>query len=212
MEDWIFGLLVIAGGALFCFLGYLAFRFIIPLWGALVGFSFGAGLVAATTGDGFLRTGLAWLVGVGVAVLFALVAYLFYEVAVVILMGSVGFVLGASLMAALDVSWTWAVVLVGIAVGILLALLAIVADLPMVLLVVLTALGGASAATTGVMLLAGAVGTSEFTEDAVTSAVDNDWWWYALYLALAVAGVVTQVRLAASVRGSMRESWASRTG
>ena len=43
MEDVIFALLVILAGALFCFFGYLAFRIIIPIWGAVVGFSLGAG-------------------------------------------------------------------------------------------------------------------------------------------------------------------------
>jgi Domain of unknown function (DUF4203) len=210
MEDVVFALLVIVAGALFCFFGYLAFRVIIPLWGALVGFGVGAGAVAAWTDEGFLATGLSWAVGIGVALVFALVAYLFYEVAVVIAMGSIGFALGTSLMAALDVDWTWVVVLVGVGLGILLALTAIVADLPMVLLVVLSALAGASAITTGIMVLAGTIGTDEFTDEAVTARASDDWWWYAIYLAIAFFGIVTQIRLAAGVRGSMRESWAGR--
>ncbi|MEZ5121190.1 MAG: hypothetical protein R2736_06405 [Solirubrobacterales bacterium] len=47
-------------------------------------------------------------------------------------------------MVALDVSWTWVVILVGVVLGALLAFAAIAADLPMVLLIVLSALGGAS--------------------------------------------------------------------
>jgi hypothetical protein len=145
-----------------------------------------------------------------VALLFAILAYLFYEVAVVIAMGSIGFALGTSLMAALDVSWTWLVVLVGVAVGILLAVAAIVADLPMILLVVLSALGGASAITTGVMVLVGTIGTDEFTDEAVTSRANDDWWWYVLYLALAFAGIVFQARAIGRLRGTMRESWDAR--
>jgi hypothetical protein len=210
MEDVIYGLLAIVFGALFCFRGYLAFRFIIPLWGAFVGFSLGAGLIAATTDEGFLRTALGWLVGLGVAVAFALIAYLFYEVAVVIAMGSIGFALGTALMVAIDVSWTWVIVLVGVALGALLAFAAIVADLPMALLVALSALGGASAMTAGIMLLAGAVDTEDFTTDAATSArADNDWWWYVLYVLFAVFGIVSQVRSAAELRRSMRESWSA---
>jgi hypothetical protein len=210
MEDVIFGLLAIGAGALFCFFGYLAFRLIIPIWGALVGFSLGAGIVAAWTDEGFLATGLSWAVGIGVALLFAILAYLFYEVAVVIAMGSIGFALGTSLMAALDVSWTWLVVLVGVAVGILLAVAAIVADLPMILLVVLSALGGASAITTGVMVLVGTIGTDEFTDEAVTARANDNWWWYVLYLALAFAGIVFQARAIGRLRGTMRESWDAR--
>ena len=47
MQDVIFGLIAIAAGALFCFRGYLAFRLIIPIWGAFVGFATGAGAVTA---------------------------------------------------------------------------------------------------------------------------------------------------------------------
>jgi hypothetical protein len=210
MEDVIFGLLLIVAGALFCFFGYLAFRIIIPIWGAFVGFGLGAGLIAAATDEGFLRTGLAWIVALGLALLFAVLAYLFYWVAVVIAMGSIGFALGASLMAALGVDWNWLIVLVGVAVGALLALFAIAADLPMILLVVLSALAGASAVTTGVMVLVGTIGTDEFTEEAVTARASDDWWWYALYLGLAIVGVLYQGRAMERMRGSMRDDWDAR--
>lgn len=210
MDDVIFGLLAIAAGALFCFRGYLAFRIIIPLWGAFVGFSTGAGVVAAVTDEGFLATGLSWVVGIAAAFAFAVLAYLFYEVAVVLLMGSIGFTLGASAMVALNVEWSWVVVLVGVAAGALLALAAIVADLPMVLLVVLSALGGASAITTGIMLLTGALDTADFDTDAVVARADHDWWWYAIYVVLAVVGLVAQLRAIDRAAATMRESWAAR--
>src|SRR5574337_247157 len=124
MRDVAFGLLAIAAGMLFCFSGFVAFRIVIPLWGAFVGFALGAGIVA-TAGDGFLRTGLSWLVGLAVALVFALLAYLFYEVAVVLAMGSIGIALGTSLMVALGVDWTGVIAIAAVAAGILLAVLAI---------------------------------------------------------------------------------------
>jgi hypothetical protein len=210
VEDVIFALLVILAGGLFCFFGYLAFRVIIPIWGAVVGFSLGAGLIAAATDEGFLRTGLAWVVAIGLAVLFALLAYLFYWVAVILAMGSIGFTLGASVMGALGVDWNWLVVLVGVAVGALLAVLAIASDFPMILLVLLSALAGASAVTAGLMVLTGAIETEDFTDEAVTAQAGDDWWWYVVYGVLAVAGIVYQARAMERMRGSMRESWEAR--
>ncbi|HXV32640.1 MAG TPA: DUF4203 domain-containing protein [Gaiellaceae bacterium] len=210
MEDVIFALLVILAGGLFCFFGYLAFRVIIPIWGAVVGFSLGAGLIAAATDEGFLRTGLAWIVAIGLAVLFALLAYLFYWVAVVLAMGSIGFALGTAVMGALGVDWSWVVVLVGVLAGTALALLAIVADLPMILLVLLSALAGASAVTAGLMVLTGAIETEEFTDEAVTAQAADDWWWYLVYGVLAAAGIVYQLQAMAQVRGSMRDDWEAR--
>jgi hypothetical protein len=207
MENVIFGLLAIAAGALFCFRGALAFRVLIPVWGAFVGFASGAALVASMTGEGFLQTGLAWLVALGAAALFGLLAYLYYEVAVVLAMGSIGFALGASLMVALGISWNWLIILVGVALGGFLAAGAVVVDLPMILLVVLSALGGASAIVTGVMLLVGSVDTQEFSNAAVTARIGNDWW-FLLYLALALFGVVVQARRTEQLRRSMRDSWA----
>jgi len=205
VQDIIIGLLAILVGAVFCFRGYLAMRLVIPIWGAFAGFFLGAGLIAATGDDGFLRTGLSWLVGLGVALLFGMIAYLYYEVAVLLAMGSVGFVLGTSAMVALGIDWSWLIILVGVLAGIVLAVVAIIADLPMLLLVVLTALAGASAVVTGAMLLFGAVDSADFTQASITSQLDDDWWWYVSYLVLAVAGLVAQLQAISSIRSSMRD-------
>ena len=206
MSDVVLGLLAILVGAAFCFQGYLALRLIIPIWGALAGFSFGAGLVAAISGDGFLSTAIGWIVGIVFAILFAVIAYLYYAVSVVIAMGAIGFMLGTSLMYALDVHWRWLVALVGIAAGVLLAILAIVADLPMMLLIVLSALGGAGAITGGLLLLFGGVEVDEFTDEVIEHA-DHSWWWYAIYVVLAVAGIMFQVRSTNRLKMSIREAW-----
>ncbi|MEI2702224.1 MAG: DUF4203 domain-containing protein [Baekduia sp.] len=208
MRDVIFALLAIAAGALFCFRGNLAFRIVIPIWGAFVGFATGAALVASLGGDGFLSTATGWFVGFGLAVVFGALAYLFYAVSVVIAMASIGFSLGASAMLAIGVSWTWVAVLVGLAFAVLLAYTAIVSDLPMVLLTVLSAMAGASAITTGVMVLVDEISTRDFTDEAVTAS-HNPWWVIAMYLVLAVAGIVSQTR-ASAVSGSMRQSWDAR--
>lgn len=207
MNDIVLGLLALVAGLLFCFRGHLLLRVIIPIWGAFVGFTLGAGIVAAATDEGFLSTALAWFVGFGLAVLFAGIAYLYYAVAVVIAMASIGFSLGASLMVALGVSWTWLIVLAGLAVGVLLAALAIIADMPSVVLVVLSALAGASAATFGLMLLAGTLESDDLTVGEVTRNVDDGWWWYAIYVVLAVIGVVLQARSTEDLRASMRANW-----
>ena len=82
MNDIVVGLIAVLTGAVFCFRGYLAMRIIIPLWGAFAGFMLGAGIVA--TDAGFLATALGWIVGLAVALLFGLLAYLYDEVAVVL--------------------------------------------------------------------------------------------------------------------------------
>lgn len=212
MEDIVLGLLALGIGAIFCFRGFLALRIVIPIWGAFAGFVFGAGLVANIDDSGFLRTLLSWLVGIAFAVVFGLIAYLYYAVAVVIAMGAIGFSLGTSVMVALGVDWSWVVVLVGLTVGVLLAIVAVIGNMPMVLLVVLSAMGGASIMVAGLMLLFGTVDTADFTTEATTDAVELGWWWPATYLVLVIAGLVSQVRATERLFASIREEWEVSSG
>lgn len=209
MNDVILGLVAVAAGALFCFRGYLAFRLVIPIWGAFVGFATGAGAVSAIAGDGFLATGTGWIVGVAVALIFAVVAYLVFEVAVVLAMGSIGFSLAMTLMVALGASWEWWTVLIGVAAGVALAFVAIVLALPMLLLVVLGALGGASAIVTGIMLLVGEISVKTIDNGTAVADANDGWWWYALYLVLAFAGGFSQQR-DLKRRVTIRDAWETR--
>ena len=212
MQDVVVGLLAIAVGALFAFRGYFAMRVIIPIWGAFAGFMLGAGLVSSASNDGFLRSVLGWVIGIVLAALFALAAYLYYEISVAIAMAAIGFALGTSVMAALGVTWSWLVILVGVAAGLLLAAVAILGDLPTVILVVLTAMAGASTIVAGLMLLVGAVDTGDFENVSATKTLDDDWWWYAIYVVLAIAGVVIQIQRTSQLRASLREQWAASGG
>jgi len=212
VRDVLLGLLAIAVGSLFCFRGYLTMRVVIPLWGAFTGFLAGAALVDRWTGDGFLAGALGWVVGLVVAVVFGLLAYLYYEVSVVLAMAAVGFVLGASSMVALEVSWSWVVVLVGVLVGVVLAVLAVVGRLPMLVLTVLTALAGAGTVVAGVMLLTGSLTAADLDSAAVVARIEDSAGWWVLYAVLAVTGVVLQVRLAGDVRRSVRAQWTADGG
>jgi hypothetical protein len=212
MGDIVLGILAILVGLLFCFRGYLAMRVAIPIWGAFAGFMLGAGFVASFSDEGFLASVLAWAVGAGVALVFGLFAYLYYEVSVVLAMSAIGFALGTSLMVALGVTWSWLIVLVGLAVGIVLALVAIVGDLPMTLLAVLTGFGGASVVVTGIMLVVGAISLDDFDSASTTQTLNDDWWWYVIYLALALAGIIAQIRSTTRLRATLRESWVDSGG
>jgi hypothetical protein len=212
VKDVIVGLLALAVGALFCFRGYLALRLVIPIWGAFAGFVFGAGLVDSITGDGFLGTALGWGVGFAVAIVFSLIAYLYYEVAVIIGMSAIGFTLGVTVMAAIGVTWSWVIVLVGVVTALALALLAIIADVPMMLLTLLTATAGATTMVTGVMLLAGTLSTDDFEVAATTETIDDAWWWYAMYAVLVILGIVAQLRDQERLRQTLRQNWETSGG
>ena len=164
-------------------------------------------MVAGLWSEGFLATATGWIVGSLFAVLFGALAYLYFEVAVALAMAAIGFVLASSLLVALGVTWSWVIVLVGVVVGVLLAVAAIMADLPMMVLTVLSALAGASVIVAGVMLLVGTIDSSQLGDGKSTLLFEDNPWWYAVYLVLAVIGVVAQVRSADRMDQSLRESW-----
>jgi hypothetical protein len=207
MNDFVVGVIALLTGAVFCFRGYLAMRLVIPLWGAFAGFMLGAGLVSGDAG--FLGNALGWFVGFGLAIVFGLIAYLYYEVSVIIGMMGIGFVLGTSLMVALGVSWSWLIVLSGVVVAVALAFVAIAGDLPMVLLTVLTALAGSSVIVAGLMLLFNTFDAEDFSIGMTTEYVADDWWWFMIYGGLVVGGIIAQFTDVDRRRESLRQAWST---
>jgi hypothetical protein len=212
MADVLAGILIVLIGAVFCFRGYLAMRFVLPVWGLLVGFSVGAGLIAAITGDGFLSTAIGWIVGIVLALIFAALSYLYYEVAVILSLGFVGFTITAAVMAAIGISWSWLIFIVGVAVGLVVALAALVLQLPMVLLVVLTALGGASAIVSGLLLVFNRLDLEDFDNATITDNLDGRPLWTAIWIVLAIAGAVAQLKWINRVEQNMAAQWDAQGG
>jgi hypothetical protein len=192
---------------MFCFRGYLLMRIVIPVWGFFVGFALGGAIISAITDRAFLGTVLGWIIGVVIGVVFAFIAYTYYAVAVVLTMGTVGYLLGSTLMVALDIRWNWLVIAVGVVVGFVLALGAVLIDLPTVVLTVVTALSGATAVIGGVMLIVNRLDLADLGDDAITSQINASWGWWLAYLVLALAGVFAQVQATENVRASVRSTW-----
>lgn len=205
MSDVVVGLVALVAGAFLCFAGRIAVRVILSVWGAFVGLALGGAVVSAITDSSPLSTVLGWLVGILLAVLLAGLAYAFYALAVVIALGSIGYGLGAALALAFGAGPQVAHI-VAIAVAVLLAITALVTDLPGALLVFLTASGGAGAIIAGLMLLLGVAVASEFSAGDLPSVIQQrSWWWMAGYVALTIGGILVQSR--SPRRTAMRTSW-----
>jgi hypothetical protein len=208
MADVVLGLLAIVVGIVLTFFGYAALRLVIAAWGAFAGFVLGGTAVARATDTAYLGSLTGWLAAIGLGLVFGLIAYLYYAVSVILGMGAIGFALGTTLMVALGVRWSWVVVLVGLLLGIGLALVAIVGDLPMLILAVLSAFAGASTLLGGILLLLGRLDTADLpVEEGVAQALELGWVWTVAYLALAVVGLVSQLRDAGTRRGTLRSAW-----
>lgn len=206
MTDIVVGVLAVAAGLMLCLAGYWTLRLLLGLWGAVVGFGIGSAFGAWINDDSYLASALGWIVGLALALVFAALAYLYYAVAIVLSLGTMGFTLGAAVTAALGVSWDWVIVAIGLACGLLLAGLAIVARLPMLALIALSSLGGATIVVTGLMLLTGTLDTADFDSATVTEAIDERWWWSLALIAIAACGFVAQLRRVQAIDG-VRQGW-----
>src|SRR5215831_1204874 len=110
-------LLLILMGLALSLAGYRFFTILLPIWGFFAGFQFGATLFTNIFGEGFLSTVVSWVVGLLVALTAAVLAYLFYAAAVVLLAGFVGYQLGIGVMAGFGVQEGWLTFVVGLLVG-----------------------------------------------------------------------------------------------
>jgi len=207
MADIILGVLAIIAGGAMLVSGQFVLRLVIPVWGFLAGFAFGAGLVSAFADERFLGTVLGWALGLVFAVIFAVLAYLYYYVAIVLAMGAAGFAIGSGIVVALGISWSWVAVLVGLAVGLVLGLVAVVANVPMIVLVIVGSIAGAVGVTGGLMLLVGSLDSADFSRGDFTDTVSGSFGWSLLLLALALAGIVLQAMQRALMQRSIQETW-----
>ena len=207
MADIVLGLFAIIAGGVMLFAGQFVLRIVLPIWGFFAGFAFGAGLFAGLADERFLGTVLGWVTGLVFALIFAVFAYLYYAVAVVLAMAAFGFAIGSGLVVALGIDWNWVVVLVGVVVGAALGLVAVIGNLPMVALAVFSSLAGAVSVVAGLMLMVGSIDSADFTRGTFTDAVQDGWVWDLLLLVLAVVGIVVQTRQRVATRRTVSETW-----
>jgi NADH:ubiquinone oxidoreductase subunit 5 (subunit L)/multisubunit Na+/H+ antiporter MnhA subunit len=79
--------------------------------------------------------------------------------------------------------------------------------LPMAVLVVFSTIAGALTTTAGLMLVFNALDTEDFSNDKVVDLIDDKWWWWVIAFALAIAGLVAQMKVITRMRWTSRQAW-----
>ena len=149
--------------------------------------------VVAIFGGGFLSTVTSWVIGLVVGLVIAVLAYLFYYAAVVILGGSVGYSIGTGFIALLGLSATgFIAVVVGLVLAVVLALLVIFLNLPRILIIVLSALGGAGTILAGILLMFQRIPLEYLGYGSVSAFIKNSWFWLIVWIVVAGAGMFVQ--------------------
>ena len=181
-------------GAFVCFAGYRFFLFLLPIWGFFFGFAMGAQAVQALIGDAFFATVTSWAVGFVVALVFAVLSYLFYFIAVALIAGSLGYGLVVAIMGAIGIPFgfiTWSLALV---VGIVLAFVTLRFNLAKYVIIIATALGGAALAIGTLVLGVDGVALAQAATDPIRTMLQGHPFWWIIYLIMAVGGIFVQWR------------------
>ena len=183
-----------AFAAAVCFAGYRLFLFLLPLWGFVFGLGLGAQAVQAVFGDAFLATVTSWVVGLIVAVIFAVLSYLFYFIAVALFSFSAGYGLGVGFMAAIGSQFGLINFIIGVVVGVVLAFVVLRFNLQKWVIILATSIIGALGMAGIVLFGVPGMGLEKVDLDAVAQALRATPLLMVLAVVAAVAGVVVQFR------------------
>lgn len=207
MEAFFIGLFLILVGLAFTFAGYQFARVLIPLWGFIAGFFWGADVISASMGGGFLATGFSWIFGLVTGLIIGALAYYFYVLEVAILFGFIGYWLVEGLFAALGLPTGFFVTFTATVVGIVLAVIAVYMRAPKGLLVFFTAFGGALFAIGGLLLMFGQIPLALLGTGFVSAVVQQSWFWSLSLIVLGIIGIVSQLSIPDAIENYEESSY-----
>jgi len=186
-------ILAVVIGLAFCFGGWRFFLLLLPLWGLLVGFNVGTDVTTALFGDGTFATLTSWLVGGVLAVIFALFSYLYYYAAIALLGGAVGYAIGTAAWGLIGNETGFIALVIGLALGAVFVVGILALNVPKMLVIVLTGLGGAAVVLAGWFILTGQMPTNSIHWTTVGKLIKDSWIALIAWGVLAAVGIIAQV-------------------
>lgn len=181
-------------GAVICFGGYRFFLFLLPIWGFFFGFGLGAQSVQALLGDAFFGTVTSWVVGFILALIFAVLSYLFYFVAVALIAGSLGYGLVVALMGAIGMNFGFLTWIIGVVVAVALAFVTLRFNLAKYVIIIATALGGAAMTIGTLVMGVSGVSVEKASSNLIGAMFETSPFWSIIFIIMAVAGAFVQWR------------------
>jgi hypothetical protein len=190
----VIALIAVVLGLLICFGGWRFFLLLLPFWGFIVGFQIGSEATAALFNQGTLATLVSWAVGLVLAIVFAVLSYLYYYAAVALLAGGVGYALGAGAWGLIGNEHGLIAFVIGLILGVVFAVGALALHVPKLLVVLLTSIGGAALVVGGWFILTGQVPTDDITWAKIGSLIAASLIWAIVWAVIAVAGLLAQLQ------------------
>jgi Domain of unknown function (DUF4203) len=180
-------------GMAICFGGYRWFMLLLPIFGFVFGFGLGLDTMQSLFGTGALATVTGWVVGFIVALIFAVLSYLFYFIGVALLGGALGYAIGVGFLGLFGIGPNFLTWIVGMILGIIFAIGTIALNLQKWVIIAATAFGGAGVIIGTFLMVFGVVPPTAFGSGAVRAAIADSWFWLFGFLVLAVLGLVSQL-------------------
>ena len=182
-------------GSLIAFAGYRLFLILLPIYGFFFGLAFGAHTVQALFGDGFLSTTTSWVVGFFAGLLFALLSYLFWAFAVAVVAGSLGYALVAGFFSLFGADLDVLVWIVGVVVGTVFGIAALVLNLQKAIVIVATAFVGAWTIVGTFLFLFTSATPKSIAESGAKMVLDDHPLWFLIFAVVAAVGMIFQFRI-----------------
>lgn len=187
-------------GMLVSLLGYKLFRFLLPLAGLVIGAIVGFSGFQGVMGTGTISTSVAVLVAVMAGVMMAVLSFVFFDFAVMVLSA----VVGASMLSFLGVSLGlddqgFLIFVLAVAGAILGFVFAASVALPTSLVITVTSFAGVALMMASVMLIAGSVSLDDLLDDGVIGTVvrvvDQSFLWLLVWIGGSVIASTAQQRM-----------------
>jgi hypothetical protein len=207
LEGIVIGLIGVVLGAAFCFAGFRYFLLLLPIWGLFVGFMTGWQATATLLGESLFASTIGLVVGIVLALLFAVLSYLYWWGAVAVIAGTLGFWVTQWLIGLLGISTDGLIVtLIAIAAGVVVAFVALLVNAPKYVAIILTAFAGAAWISVGIALVLGVIDPDTLEGGAIVAVYTQGWLWIAIWGVAAAAGIIAQLAMTARVEADLRAS------
>jgi hypothetical protein len=210
LEVFLIGGAAVLIGLAFTAAGFPLFLGLLPIWAFLTGFLAGASAVVnLDPGTSLISSAVGIGVGIFVGALVAVVSLAFWWAGIIVLGITLGYSLGAGVMDALGFGPGLITLVVSMTTAAIVGVAFFVLRMPRVFVIVLTAIGGAALTVAGAMLLLDQVELARFAAGPIGVLRTAGPVAIIAAIALAVVGIVIQMRLAVNTEVRL---WRDATG
>ncbi len=196
LEALVVAALLLIIGVVFCFGGYKWIMILFPVWAFLVGFIIGAAAVSGVYGQSILSLFVIVVAGFITGLSLAVIAYMFFNLAIILLGASLGFTLGTGLACYIGFKPGFILITAGIIVAVTVGFLAFHLNLPKYIIIAFTALIGSEALLSGALLLVDFISLKDLELGLLGSILSYSPGWSIIWLVLAMAGAAVQLHMA----------------